>query len=42
MKTLLTVLSLAGALLAAGCSLPETSPARVCVPDSAICYFPDA
>lgn len=43
MKTLLNALCLAGALLAAGCSLPEERwPARVCVPDSAICYFPDA
>lgn len=30
------------AVLAAGCTLPETKgPARVCVPMSAICYFPD-
>jgi len=38
--------TIAAALLAAlavsACALPETKgPARVCVPDSAICYFPD-
>lgn len=43
MKTVLKALCLVGALLAAGCTLPEAKgPARVCVPDSAICYFPDA
>lgn len=37
-KTVLALLSLA-ALLSA-CTLPDaTGPVRVCVPDSAICYF---
>lgn len=43
MKTFLYALIAAAALAAAGCTLPEAKgPARVCVPDSAICYFPDA
>jgi hypothetical protein len=43
MKTLIKALCLAAVLAAAGCTLPEPKgPARVCIPDSAICYFPDA
>ena len=41
MKNLLLV-SLALAALLAGCSLPEAKgPARVCIPDSGFCHFPD-
>ncbi|MGQ0547964.1 MAG: hypothetical protein ACT4P3_21975 [Betaproteobacteria bacterium] len=42
MKTIIRIALLIAALAAAGCSLPEAKgPGRVCIPDSAICYFPD-
>jgi len=28
-------------LAASACALPQSGPARQCIPDSAICYFPD-
>jgi len=42
MKTTLRIALYLTVLLTAGCSLPEgKSGARVCIPDSGICYFPD-
>lgn len=42
MKTTLRIALCLAVLLAAGCSLPEgKSGARVCIPDSGFCHFPD-
>jgi hypothetical protein len=42
MKTIARICLCLAVLAAAGCSLPEgKSGARICIPDSGICYFPD-
>ena len=42
MKTIARICLCLAVLAAAGCSLPEgKSGARVCIPDSGFCHFPD-